>query len=106
MLQEDYFFDTEDMEKSLRYLVVVCYDITDNKRRLRMVKLLEKYTYRVQKSVFEGMLSKKKYGQLKRELELFAKPDENIRLYKINGSGDVSIFGSAAVTDDEEIIII
>lgn len=107
MLQEDYFFSTEeDAEKNNGYLVVVCYDISDNKRRLQVVKLLEKYVYRVQKSVFEGFLNKKKYEKLRYELKQFTKIDENIRLYKINGSGDVSIFGNAVITEDEDIIII
>lgn len=35
-----------------RKLVLIIYDIVDNKRRLAMVKLLESYGRRVQKSAF------------------------------------------------------
>ena len=43
------------------------YDITDNKRRTKMVKCLEKYGIRVQKSAFEAYIYKNKYQ--KKEFE-------------------------------------
>jgi len=36
-----------------RYIVLLIYDIVDNKRRSRMVKCVERYGVRVQKSAFE-----------------------------------------------------
>lgn len=39
-----------------RYIVLVIYDIVDNKKRNRMVKCLERYGVRVQKSAFEAYL--------------------------------------------------
>lgn len=71
-----------------------------------MVKLLERYLFRVQRSVFEAMLTKQKTKQLNQELAHFAKDDDNIRIYKINGSGDVTVYGNAQMLEDEEIIII
>ena len=44
-----------------RYIVLVIYDIVDNKRRSRMVKCVERSGIRVQKSAFEAFLSKNKY---------------------------------------------
>lgn len=38
-----------------------------------MVKLLERYLFRVQRSVFEAMLTKQKTKQLNQELARFAK---------------------------------
>ena len=49
------------VEDERRYIVLVIYDITENKRRNRMVKCLERYGVRVQRSAFEAFLTKKKY---------------------------------------------
>ena len=40
-------------------MIVVAYDITDDKRRGRMVKLLEQYGSRINYSVFECMITHK-----------------------------------------------
>ena len=40
------------------------------------------------------------------QLARFAKDDDNIRIYKINGFGDVTVYGNAQMLEDEEIIII
>ena len=105
-MEENYMFDTENTVSVSKNMIVVCYDISDNKRRNKMVKLLERHLFRVQRSVFEAMLTNQKTDQLKRELSQFAKEDDNIRIYKINGSGDVSVYGSAYQLEDEEVIII
>lgn len=103
---ENYFFDTEEEQKDIKYLVVVCYDISDNKRRRGMIKILEKYLFRVQRSVFEAMLSKNKFNRLKEELEVFIEEDEDLRIYKISGTGDVTTFGKAITIESQDIIII
>ena len=51
-------------------------------------------------------MTKQKTKQLNQELARFAKDDDNIRIYKINGSGDVTVYGNAQMLEDEEIIII
>lgn len=106
IMKENYMFDTENVTSVSKNMIVVCYDISDNKRRNQMEKLLERYLFRVQRSVFEAMLTKQKTKQLNQELARFAKDDDNIRIYKINGSGDVTVYGNAQVLEDEEIIII
>ena len=52
------------VEDERRYIVLVIYDITDNKRRNRMVKYLERYGMRVQRSAFEAFLTKKNMSVL------------------------------------------
>ena len=66
-MEENYMFDTENTVSVSKNMIVVCYDISDNKRRNKMVKLLERYLFRVQRSVFEAMLTNQKTDQLKRE---------------------------------------
>ena len=47
--------------KPREFIVLIIYDIVDNRRRTKMVKCLEAYAVRVQKSAFEGRLTKKQY---------------------------------------------
>ncbi|AFY61925.1 CRISPR-associated endonuclease Cas2 [Synechococcus sp. PCC 6312] len=49
-------------------LYIIAYDIPCNKRRKKVSDLLEGYGTRVQYSVFECILSNKKYCELKRRL--------------------------------------
>ena len=48
--------------------VVVAYDISDDKRRTRAMRLLLSYGQRVQYSVFECDLTPQQYAALRREL--------------------------------------
>lgn len=65
-------------------LVLIVYDIPDNKRRLKLATLLEGYGRRVQKSVFECFISlsemQKLHGKLQRRLDV---NEDNVRLYWI-----------------------
>ena len=49
------------MENSneLKYRVLIIYDITEDKPRIKLSKLLSSYGVRVQKSAFEASLNKK-----------------------------------------------
>lgn len=68
-------------------LVLVVYDIPDDRRRLKVATFLEGYGRRVQKSVFECFLSLREMQQLHQKLQRFAKPEEdNVRLYWIGES--------------------
>lgn len=62
----EYDYDENEflIEDTRRYIVLVIYDITDNKRRTKMVKCLERYGVRVQKSAFEAFLTERKYDEL------------------------------------------
>lgn len=57
--------------------VVVAYDIPDDKRRLRVAKVLLGYGERVQYSVFECRISKVQYLRLKERLEGLIDPAED-----------------------------
>jgi CRISPR-associated protein Cas2 len=65
-------------------LVVVIYDIPDNKRRTKLATFLEGYGRRVQKSAFECFLSLDEMRALHRKVQKRVKPEEdNVRLYWI-----------------------
>jgi len=67
-------------------LVLIVYDIPDNKRRNNLAKLLEGYGRRVQLSVFECFLSLQEMQQLylkvKKQVNL---NEDNVRFYWITG---------------------
>lgn len=93
----------EDPQKKL---ILIIYDIVDNKRRTNMVKLLEAYGSRVQKSAFEALLTNRKYQEVVKEIQKLIAEEDNVRIYRLNSSNEVVLFGTSSTTYDENIIII
>ena len=88
------------------FLVVVIYDIIDNKRRLKVSKILSGYGKRVQKSAFECIINKKQYEALVEKLASVISDIDLLRVYRIAGSADVRVWGDVALTAfDEDIIV-
>lgn len=104
----DYIFEFETNEEmsEKRYFVVICYDIFNTKRRNKFAKFLERYALRVQRSVFEGELSKSKYKSLTSKIGGYIEPEDNVRVYRISGNGEVKVWGKNDVTKIDEVIII
>lgn len=66
-------------------LVLVVYDIPNNKRRLKLSNFLEGHGRRVQDSVFECFLSLDEMRQLHQKIEKRVKADEDdVRFYWIS----------------------
>ncbi|MGB5771947.1 MAG: CRISPR-associated endonuclease Cas2 [Crocosphaera sp.] len=66
-------------------LVLVVYDIPDDKRRTKLSKFLEGYGTRVQLSVFECFISLEEMRQLYERVQKRVNPDEdNVRFYWIS----------------------
>lgn len=65
---------------------LVIYDVVSNKRRLKLVKILEGYGERVQKSCFEVKIPKSQFKKMLKKIESFYKIDEldNIIIYHIS----------------------
>lgn len=103
LLAEENFTDSLTPGK---FLVVVIYDISDNKRRLKVSKILSGYGKRVQKSAFECIINKKQYETLVAKLTKVISALDLLRVYKIAGRADVKIWGDVALTEYEEDIII
>lgn len=100
----DYFSEEEPTEK--KYFILVIYDISENKRRNRMVKLLNSYGFRVQKSAFEALLRPNKYKKLLSQIAKIPDSCDSVRVYKTLGQGTVEVFGEQFYIEDEEIVII
>ncbi len=66
-------------------LVVIVYDIPDDKRRTKLSKFLEGYGRRVQLSVFECFLSLEEMQELYHKVKKLVKPvEDNVRFYWIS----------------------
>lgn len=65
--------------------ILVSYDISDDKRRREVAKIMEGAGYRVQYSVFECDLNGKQFKQLQRSLKPLVNPRqfESIRFYPL-----------------------
>lgn len=102
-------FDLPEEEQSVlsgNVLVVVIYDIIDNKRRLKISKILSGYGKRVQKSAFECIINKKQYDTLIEKLTHVISDVDLLRIYRIAGSADVRVWGDVALTTYEDDIIV
>jgi CRISPR-associated protein Cas2 len=66
-------------------LVIVVYDISDDRRRLKLSSFLEGYGRRVQESVFECFIELHEMQKLYRRIQKRVKPElDNVRLYWVS----------------------
>ncbi|MDO4491164.1 MAG: CRISPR-associated endonuclease Cas2 [Lachnospiraceae bacterium] len=104
---ENYFWNTEEEEKHRKYYILIIYDIVNNKKRNKFAKLMNAYGFRVQKSAFESMVTEKQYQNLLRDIPKVIDPTcDSVRVYKIRGQGEVSMFGMNTAIQNEEVIIV
>ena len=104
---ENYFWNTEEKETRKKLYILIIYDIVDNKRRIRFAKKMSGYGFRVQKSAFEAMIPENLYRNLLREIPmLINSKEDNVRVYKVRGRGEVTLFGESIQIENEEVVII
>jgi len=65
-------------------LTLITYDISDNKRRRKVEKLLSSYGYRVNYSVFELEIAPGKFQKIIRSLKKVSENADHIRIYILN----------------------
>lgn len=83
--------------------VVVAYDVGDNARRMRVMKMLKGYGAHVQESVFECDLKPGAHRKmLKRLKELIDREADNVRLYYLCGA-DVARIGQLGVVREIQV---
>lgn len=104
---ENYYWNTVENAPEKKIYVLIIYDIVSNKRRVAFAKKMKGYGFRVQKSAFEAMISENLYKQLLTVIPkmIFSKED-SVRVYRISGYGEVSLFGVNETIENEEVIII
>lgn len=90
----EYEWEEKIVADTKRYIVLVIYDIVDNKRRNKMVASLEKYGLRVQKSAFEAYITKKQYEKMEREItKLIDTEEDSLRIYFLANHTSVRSWG-------------
>lgn len=92
------------MEK--KFIVLMIYDIVDNKRRNKMVKCLEAYGVRVQKSAFEALLTRRQYDKMLRESsKLIDEAVDSLRVYVLDDIIDVYTWGIGERKETDCVIL-
>lgn len=100
-------YDFSDIiEDSNKKLVLIIYDIIDTKRRNKMVRLLEGYGNRVQKSAFEALMTSRQYNEVVSQICRIISNEDNVRLYRLNSSNEVILLGQSDTIYEEDVIII
>jgi len=67
-------------------LVLVCYDVAENRRRLRVSNELENFGVRVQRSVFECHIEETELAELQQRLQDLIEPaEDSVRYYSLCG---------------------
>jgi CRISPR-associated protein Cas2 len=82
-------------------LYLVTYDISCDKRRKKVSDLLEGYGRRVQYSVFECVLAKQKYDELRQRLKQKVNlTEDSVRFYPLSGHtvSQVEVWGEPPIT--------
>lgn len=65
-------------------MLVIAYDISDNRRRTRLFKALKRYGTPVQESVFECHLTPNQFVQMRQEIERLIDPEtDQLRYYEL-----------------------
>lgn len=92
------------MEK--QFIVLMIYDIVDNKRRNKMVKCLEAYGVRVQKSAFEALLTRRQYDKMLGESSrLIDEAVDSLRVYVSDDIIDVYTWGIGERKETDCVIL-
>lgn len=87
-------------------IVLIIYDIVDNKQRNKMVKFLERYGVRVQKSAFEALLGRKKYTRLIEESQRIIDPStDSLRIYILDSIINVYTWGLGERKEENCVIL-
>ncbi|MEN3012994.1 MAG: CRISPR-associated endonuclease Cas2 [Endomicrobiia bacterium] len=88
---------------------VVCYDISNDKRRNIVAKVLENYAVRVQESVFEIICDEEIIKEILNKLEpIVDKKEDSLRVYTICSSclKKITVIGVGEVTKDIEVFVV
>ena len=91
----------------MRYLI--SYDVSDDKRRRRIVEALKDYAHRVQYSVFECDLKEEELHKLLHRVEIAIDgKEDSCRVYRLCAAcaGEVLVIGKGKRWEEPKVIII
>ena len=102
-----YSWDTGENSYSKKLFVLVIYDITNDKRRVKFAKTMSGYGFRVQRSAFEAIISERLFVKLKREIpHMINGEEDSVRIYRMTGYGEVDLYGVNKQLKAEDVIIV
>lgn len=82
-------------------LFVVCYDVSDDRERRRVDRLLLGYGHRRQRSVFECRLPMAARRRLEQQLEALRLRTGHVRLYRVFAAAASPVIGVAPPDPDD-----
>lgn len=87
---------------------IVSYDISDNRKRTKVAKILLDYGTRVQFSVFECILDDDLLKKMTSRILKVVSEDDGIRIYALCAKckATIKVFGRGKVTEDENVYIL
>lgn len=87
--------------------ILVSYDITDDRRRTKIMKTMEGFGQRVQFSVFECRLKASEIADLRSKIKKLVHKEDSVRFYYLcqDDLGRIEVLGSGAVSIDRVFII-
>lgn len=86
-------------------MIIICFDIRNDKRLRRIAKALENVGQRVQRSIFECHLSPEELATLQSKIEAIMDKDEDeVRYYSLCAKdvGSIKIDGTGTVSKDPD----
>ena len=87
--------------------ILIIYDIVDDRRRDKLAEYLNGYGYRVQKSCFEAVLTRKQYLVLLKDIpHMVNLKEDSVRIYKFHERSSVTNFGTEPQIDYDVIGIV
>jgi CRISPR-associated protein Cas2 len=89
--------------------LVVCYDITDDRRRYHVARILDDYGDRVQYSVFEIIMDEHLLPRMTRRLEnAIDREKDSVRIYLLCArcEKNISVMGKATIIQESEVYIV
>ena len=90
-------------------LIVVSYDVPDDRRRTKLAHALEDFGVRVQYSVFECLLTTDQLQALRaRVTKLMDAGEDSVRIYRLceECRGKAEIYGTGRKTEDPEVYVL
>jgi len=90
-------------------LIVVSYDVTDDRRRTKLAHALKDFGARVQYSVFECLLEPDQVERLHLRIERLISPEEDsVRLYRFcaDCGSQTEILGLGKLSEDPDVYVL
>lgn len=100
--------DNQPSSRERRRWVVVSYDIPDDKRRTKVMKIVEGYGERAQYNVFECVVRPADLRELRDRLQAVIQDQDDVRFYLLCDAclADVIVLGKATLHRPQAYVVI